>query len=777
MGLFGLLTGWDQNKAANNAVLASHLAEHLDGEQKKAIATLIANSILRFRTRGSAEVILRELNKNCRVTQMNFIALACNDLGIQPLIKGSDWLSVRNPYLVGGYTKEKDISFSVRWYEKRSGVRVNWPGDDVKVDFLNWYIGPTGAKPKRGEDTTATATVPLETALLGGSARVLLPTGRAFDVTIPAGIEDGKQIRLRGQGHPGPIGGEPGDALISIKIAPLDEREAARFFNLGAAYARGEMGLPQDDREAARLYKLAADRGLTDAQFYLGTFYESGRGGLPQDDRQAARLYKLAADQGFAAAQYCLGYFYQQGRGGLPQDDRQAARLYKLAADQGEAAAQLGLGRFYHEGRGGLPLDNRQAEYFFKLAADQGFSLDTLLEFGSRQQEEEQARQREASEREQQRQLSDSARPKPGPAAPAPLARSRARFQIGRHEFREPDYCQILIWAKALELDPEALVQALEETSFKYKHLRNSSTRWDHGNSPNRWDEGTIGFKVEQGAIKSLAWDFFDLPIKTFDWVQGLCIQSIAVFDGSEVQLRRFSAFDIPTEQPNISFSLPCLRQLFIGPIKWTKVDLRDLPGVFVLWCCGTARIGGRGNQLTKLDLSGLPNLTTLWCNHNTLTTLDLAGVPNLTFLDCRDNELTTLDLSGVPNLTLLDCNNNLLTELDLTGVPSLTLLDCGNNELTELDLSGVRNLIGLECGYNELNKLDLSGLSGLTQLTCYDNRLTELDLLNVPNLKRLSCGQNSLTELDVTANTALEYLYCDPSVNVVKLPSQNFKR
>jgi TPR repeat protein len=83
--------------------------------------------------------------------------------------------------------------------------------------------------------------------------------------------------------------------------------EAARLFNLGAAYARGDRGLPQDDRQAAHFYKLAADRGLADAQFHLGTFYESGRGGLPHDDREAARLYKLAADQGFAAAQYCLG--------------------------------------------------------------------------------------------------------------------------------------------------------------------------------------------------------------------------------------------------------------------------------------------------------------------------------------------------------------------------------------------------------------------------------------------------------------------------------------
>ena len=64
---------------------------------------------------------------------------------------------------------------------------------------------------------TATATVPAE---LGGSVRVALPTGRVFDATVPAGFEEGTQIRLRGQGQPGPIGGKPGDALITIKIVP-----------------------------------------------------------------------------------------------------------------------------------------------------------------------------------------------------------------------------------------------------------------------------------------------------------------------------------------------------------------------------------------------------------------------------------------------------------------------------------------------------------------------------------------------------------------------------
>ena len=37
---------------------------------------------------------------------------------------------------------------------------------------------------------------------------------------IPAGIEDGKTIRLKGKGMPGTGGGEPGDILLKVTIDP-----------------------------------------------------------------------------------------------------------------------------------------------------------------------------------------------------------------------------------------------------------------------------------------------------------------------------------------------------------------------------------------------------------------------------------------------------------------------------------------------------------------------------------------------------------------------------
>ena len=71
----------------------------------------------------------------------------------------------------------------------------------------------------RGEDVTAQVTVSLAEAAHGAKTIVSLPTGRKLEVSIPAGIEDGKQIRLKGQGQTSPFGGEAGDALVTVKIA------------------------------------------------------------------------------------------------------------------------------------------------------------------------------------------------------------------------------------------------------------------------------------------------------------------------------------------------------------------------------------------------------------------------------------------------------------------------------------------------------------------------------------------------------------------------------
>jgi DnaJ-class molecular chaperone len=100
-------------------------------------------------------------------------------------------------------------------------------GFDPSDIFADLFGGGAGGRarrarsaPQKGEDIAATVSVPLQRAVKGGEVRVTLPTGRALDVNIPAGVESGKQIRLRGQGQASPLGGAPGDVILTMTIAP-----------------------------------------------------------------------------------------------------------------------------------------------------------------------------------------------------------------------------------------------------------------------------------------------------------------------------------------------------------------------------------------------------------------------------------------------------------------------------------------------------------------------------------------------------------------------------
>src|SRR6185503_10463592 len=75
-----------------------------------------------------------------------------------------------------------------------------------------------------GDDVRHEVEVPFRTAIEGGevSLKLVRPGRKAetLSVRIPAGIESGKAIRLRGQGEGSPDGGPPGDLLIMVHVAP-----------------------------------------------------------------------------------------------------------------------------------------------------------------------------------------------------------------------------------------------------------------------------------------------------------------------------------------------------------------------------------------------------------------------------------------------------------------------------------------------------------------------------------------------------------------------------
>src|SRR5690625_5066305 len=69
----------------------------------------------------------------------------------------------------------------------------------------------------KGQDFNARVELKL-TDILESYKQVLNVNGNKIRITIPAGIEDGQTIRIRGQGGPGIQGGQKGDLYITFHI-------------------------------------------------------------------------------------------------------------------------------------------------------------------------------------------------------------------------------------------------------------------------------------------------------------------------------------------------------------------------------------------------------------------------------------------------------------------------------------------------------------------------------------------------------------------------------
>ena len=85
--------------------------------------------------------------------------------------------------------------------------------------------GSYGNYSQDGADVTAEITVGFDEAAFGCEKVIHLTenngkaVGKALKVKIPAGIDTGKSIRLRGKGNPGINGGKAGDLLLKVKVA------------------------------------------------------------------------------------------------------------------------------------------------------------------------------------------------------------------------------------------------------------------------------------------------------------------------------------------------------------------------------------------------------------------------------------------------------------------------------------------------------------------------------------------------------------------------------
>ena len=134
-------------------------------------------------------------------------------------------------------------------YSSREGQGTGSFEDVLSSLFGGRFGGAQGEAPfeefesggaPRGQNATASLTITLGEAVNGAKKRVLLPTGKNVEVSVPAGITDGQQIRLRGQGFSDPRG-VAGDAIVTIKLAPHPDLRP------DGDDLRAEISIPLDD--------------------------------------------------------------------------------------------------------------------------------------------------------------------------------------------------------------------------------------------------------------------------------------------------------------------------------------------------------------------------------------------------------------------------------------------------------------------------------------------------------------------------------------------------
>lgn len=96
--------------------------------------------------------------------------------------------------------------------------------DDIFSDIFGGFRARTGAGPDmgalKGQDVRYTLEIDFLEAVQGARKRVTMPGGGSLDLNVPEGVADGQVLRLKGKGQASRRGGEPGDALIEIKVRP-----------------------------------------------------------------------------------------------------------------------------------------------------------------------------------------------------------------------------------------------------------------------------------------------------------------------------------------------------------------------------------------------------------------------------------------------------------------------------------------------------------------------------------------------------------------------------
>lgn len=150
----------------------------------------------------------------------------------------AEYDQLKNHGFRGGDDFRQPPGWQGDWQFNSGGFGQGGFGQDGRGDFSDFFesiFGQSGfdsgtrhrssgkaGRHAQGDDVRLNVRVSLENAFRGGKTRIKIPAAQGYpektlNVTIPAGVTDGQQLRLRGQGRPGAISG---DLILTIQFKP-----------------------------------------------------------------------------------------------------------------------------------------------------------------------------------------------------------------------------------------------------------------------------------------------------------------------------------------------------------------------------------------------------------------------------------------------------------------------------------------------------------------------------------------------------------------------------
>jgi len=149
----------------------------------------------------------------------------------KPRFQGFEGAAGGDPF--GGFRQSRGGPGATHFEFRTSGGRPGGDPFDGSSDIFSQIFGEAFAQQRQGAGACSGWPGPRRARRgrpqrdagrhrRGGGHRAkvtaMFPDGRKIAVKLPAYVEDGQTIRLKGQGGPSPFGGEPGDALVKIRL-------------------------------------------------------------------------------------------------------------------------------------------------------------------------------------------------------------------------------------------------------------------------------------------------------------------------------------------------------------------------------------------------------------------------------------------------------------------------------------------------------------------------------------------------------------------------------